>query len=48
MKFPSTTGDVITLHVDKKIARECYVASLRLEPIKAKHEQLSVECIDKA
>jgi len=33
MKFPSPTGDIITVHVDQKIARECYVASLRIKPL---------------
>jgi len=28
MKFPSASGDVITLHVDQKTTRECYVANL--------------------
>jgi len=32
MKFPSVTGDIATVHVDKKTARECYVASLKVEP----------------
>ena len=33
MKFPSPTGDIITVHVDQKEARECYAESLRLEPL---------------
>jgi len=24
MKFPSLSGDILTIHVDQKIARECY------------------------
>jgi len=32
MKFPSSTGDVITMHVNQKTARECYAVSLRIEP----------------
>jgi len=32
MKFPSPMGDVITIHMDQKTARECYAASLRVEP----------------
>jgi len=32
MKFPLPSGDVITLHVDQKMARECYAASLKIEP----------------
>ncbi|XP_068504438.1 uncharacterized protein [Phaseolus vulgaris] len=32
MKFPSINGDIATVHVDQKIARECYVASLKVEP----------------
>jgi len=31
MKFPSVNGDIATVHVDQKIARECYVASLKVE-----------------
>jgi len=32
MKFPSVSGDILTVHVDKKIARECYAACLKMEP----------------
>ena len=32
MKFPSTTKDIFTIHVDQKVSRECYVASLKVEP----------------
>ena len=32
MKFPSTTSDIVTVHIDQKMARECYVASLKVEP----------------
>jgi len=32
MKFPSPSGDVITVHVNQKTTRECYVASLKIEP----------------
>jgi len=32
MKFPSVNGDIATVHVDQKIVRECYVASLKVEP----------------
>jgi len=32
MKFSSTTGDIVTIHVDQKVTRECYVASLKVEP----------------
>ena len=32
MKFPSINGDIATVYVDQKIARECYVASLKVEP----------------
>jgi len=31
MKFPLSMGDIITVHVDQKIAWECYAASLRVE-----------------
>ncbi|XP_068498673.1 uncharacterized protein [Phaseolus vulgaris] len=34
MKFPSVNGDIATVHVDQKTARECYVASLKVEPTK--------------
>lgn len=33
MKFSSSLGDIITIHVDQKPAHECYVASLKVEPI---------------
>jgi len=32
MKFHSVIGDIASVHVDKKCARECYVASLKVEP----------------
>jgi len=32
MKFPSPAGEVITVHVNQKTTRECYAASLRIEP----------------
>ena len=38
MKFPSASGDVITLHVDQKMARECYAASLKIEPREEREE----------
>jgi len=28
MKFPSLSGDIVTIHVDQRTARECYIASL--------------------
>jgi len=31
MKFSSASEDIATVHVDRKIARECYVTSLRVE-----------------
>ena len=31
MKFPSSTGNIVTIHVDQKTARECYVASLKVD-----------------
>jgi len=31
MKFPSSEGDIITVHGDQKTARKCYAASLKLE-----------------
>jgi len=32
MKFPSTTGDIVTVHVNQKVVCECYVATLKVEP----------------
>jgi len=32
MKFSSPSGCIIIVHVDQKTARECYVASLKVEP----------------
>jgi len=29
MKFSSPSGDILTIHGDKRLARECYMASLR-------------------
>ena len=29
MKFPSPSGDILTIHCDQCLARECYMASLR-------------------
>jgi len=29
MQFPSSSGDIITIHGDQRLARECYIASLR-------------------
>ena len=29
MKFPSLSGDILTIHYDQRLARECYMASLR-------------------
>jgi len=34
MKFPSGTGDILTVHVDQKEARECYAESFRVEPLR--------------
>lgn len=39
MKFPSSKGKVITVHDDQRTARECYVASLKVEPIKPERER---------
>ena len=36
MKFPSLSGDILTIHVDQKIARECYAESLRVESTRQK------------
>jgi len=36
MKFPLALGDILTIHGDQKLDRECYIASLRpQEPILA-------------
>jgi len=29
MKFPSSSGDIITIHRDQRLAGECYIAHLR-------------------
>jgi len=29
MKFPSPSGDILIIHCDQRLARECYMASLR-------------------
>jgi len=29
MKFPSPSGDILTVHYDQRLARKCYMASLR-------------------
>ena len=29
MKFPSPSGDILTIYGDQRLARECYMASLR-------------------
>jgi len=31
MKFPSLSGDILIVHYDQRLARECYMASLRLQ-----------------
>jgi len=36
MKFPFLSGDILTIHVDQKVARECYAESLRVEPTRKK------------
>jgi len=41
MKFPFSMKDIMAIHVEQKTARECYVASLRLEPIKSEHGKFS-------
>lgn len=33
MKFPLVSGDILTVHVDQKVSRECYVKSLRVESL---------------
>ena len=42
MKFPSRSGDILTVHVDQKEARECYAESLRVEPLRADTSPLRV------
>jgi len=32
MKFPSASGDIVIVHVDQKVARKCYVTSLKVDP----------------
>ncbi|XP_068466575.1 uncharacterized protein [Phaseolus vulgaris] len=49
MKFPSLSGDILTIHVDQKIARECYVESLRMEPLSRRSPTVthpSAKCLD--
>jgi len=29
MKFSVALGDIITIHIDQKLARECYIVHLR-------------------
>jgi len=41
MKFPSTVGDIVIVHLDQKIARECYVVSLKIEPTRRLHKTLA-------
>jgi len=33
MKFSSSSGDILTVHVDQNIAQECYAKSLRVKPL---------------
>jgi len=33
IKFPSTSGDIVTIHVDQPTARRCYADILRERPI---------------
>ena len=33
IKFPSTSGDIVTVHVDQPTARRCYADSLRERPL---------------
>jgi len=42
MKFPSRTEDILTVHVDQKEARECYVESLWVEPLRTDTSPLRV------
>jgi len=32
MKFPLASRNILTLHIDQKLARECYLESLRVKP----------------
>jgi len=32
MKFPSTSGDIVTVHLEQKVTQEWYVSSLEVEP----------------
>jgi len=31
MKFPSSSGDILTIHGDQRLAHECYMSNLRLQ-----------------
>ena len=42
MKFPSRTWNILTVHVDKKEERDCYVESLRVEPLRTDTSSLRV------
>jgi len=42
MKFPSRTGNILTVHVDQKEAGECYAESLRVEPLRVNTSPLRV------
>jgi len=45
MKFPSLTGDIVTIHVDQRTARECYIASLRMPNPRKLHSSNNIEKI---
>ncbi|KOM30974.1 hypothetical protein LR48_Vigan01g052900 [Vigna angularis] len=38
MKYPSTDGTICTVRADQKMARECYVVGLRVQPLVHKRE----------
>ena len=43
MKFPSMVGDIVTIHVDQRTVRECYIASLQLPNPRKLHSSNNVE-----
>ena len=43
MNFPSMTDDIITVDVNQRTGRECYVASLKIEPTMQTQDELEVK-----
>ena len=49
MKIPFASGDIVIVHVDQKVARECYVTNLKVKPTDRPHhrESLRGQCCDR-